>query len=126
MNLLIKCLKNPKALTRMLLFFLPIWAPCLAQSVPSTMPPPMPNLTAPAQRQEPHSGARPEPGTIEGFVYWDTSAFSHTPPADLQRTQCHRPQRIAARQFATRHRRHQQFQIRRPGWKLHRLHLCIQ
>jgi hypothetical protein len=80
MNLSIKYLKNPKTSIGSFLFFLSMWASCMAQSVPSTMPNPIPNLTTPAQRQEPHGGARPDPGTIEGFVYWDTSAFSHNPP----------------------------------------------
>jgi hypothetical protein len=67
---------------------------CRAQTVPATMPPSVPNLMAPAQQQEPHTGARPSsqipvaqtqlpapyPGTIEGFVYWDTTSFSHNPP----------------------------------------------
>ncbi len=89
----IRSLNNLKMLSRTLLL-LPLYAACMAQSVPSTMPAPLPNLTSPAPQQEPHIGTRPSsqipttqprlsapyPGTIEGFVYWDTSAFNHNPP----------------------------------------------
>ena len=66
-----------------------------AQSVPQSAPPPNRNITAPGpQRHSPPSqpqspppaAAAPQPirqmvgnGTIEGFVYWDTSAISHVP-----------------------------------------------
>ena len=69
-----------------------------AQSVPQSAPPPNSNITAPgpqrhsapSQPQSPPAGAAaPQPirqmignGTIEGFVYWDTSAISHVPAGD--------------------------------------------
>ena len=50
----------------------------IAQSVPATRPP-APKLTLPGpQKHSPPSEPAP-PGTIEGFVYWDTSSVTHAP-----------------------------------------------
>jgi hypothetical protein len=67
-----------------------------AQSVPSSVPGPTRSLAAPPSQSQPSTARQSAnsqvsnaqvpiqasyPGTIEGFVYWDASTFSHNPPA---------------------------------------------
>src|SRR5262245_7662002 len=73
-----------------------MWATAVAQ-ITSTKPP-NPNITAPGpQRHEPAGGQRqsntpsianapppntaltPNPGDVEGFVYWDVNTITHKP-----------------------------------------------
>jgi len=94
------CIRTPNKASPLLL----LWALTLtcgsvtAQSVPQAAPTPNRNITTPGpqphapqtQRQPVSPGAvAPQPigqivgnGTIEGFVYWDTSAISHIPAGD--------------------------------------------
>lgn len=51
----------------------------IAQSIPATRPPSS-QVTLPGpQRHGPPAQPAPPPGTVEGFVYWDTASVSHTP-----------------------------------------------
>lgn len=51
----------------------------IAQSIPATRPRNSQVALPGQQKHGPTSQPAPFPGTIEGFVYWDTSSISHTP-----------------------------------------------
>jgi hypothetical protein len=89
---------NDKRLFRtslMTLFGLAVCVATVAAQVSQTAPPPNRSISAPApQAHQPQQGRQPLPlgtsaprpimqppgaGTIQGFVYWDTSTFTHTP-----------------------------------------------
>lgn len=94
------CIRIPDKSSLLLVFWIvPLaFGSVTAQSVPQSAPPPNRNITAPGP--QPHApqtqrqpvspaAAVPQPtrqivgnGTIEGFVYWDTSAISHVPAGD--------------------------------------------
>jgi hypothetical protein len=94
------CIRIPDKSSLLLVFWIVALAfgSVTAQSVPQSAPPPNRNITAPGP--QPHApqtqrqpvspaAAAPQPtrqivgnGTIEGFVYWDTSAISHVPAGD--------------------------------------------
>ena len=51
----------------------------IAQSIPAARPRGSQVTLPSAQKRGPTSTPAPFPGTIEGFVYWDTASISHTP-----------------------------------------------
>ena len=51
----------------------------IAQSVPATRPPSSQVALPGPQKHGPPSQPAPPPGTIEGFVYWDTASVTHLP-----------------------------------------------
>jgi hypothetical protein len=51
----------------------------IAQSIPATRPPSSQVALPGPQKHGPPSQPAPFPGTVEGFVYWDTASISHTP-----------------------------------------------
>jgi len=53
--------------------------PALAQRVSQTAPAPSHTITAPGLQRPPVDHPEKAAGTIEGFVYWDASHFSHVP-----------------------------------------------